>query len=626
MTVKLIINSPPNNRIEIETYRNIDTDRQIRQVIYNDRYYMLDAVVNNQNSNLVSAIFRINGDELEDKAIITLVEKDGTHIQSRGYNQIFSQQYGVIQIEIELIYANDLAIQSWFTEQITVAVKEYKIDIVESLKSMVNYIYKSDISLISDATKLDANYSVKKESSIDCRISATENILNIYEENIMSFSLNSKFKYTQEYEISDIDKLHDISDKTIEFMSTHPEYMQECSKSPIKYKEHYIMPYKTLTGTRQISYKTYENLFVIMFMNTLMSDINTMLEKVTESINCNKIDLKLDTEIQSGYIDSHVIFEDILLGVLKDRQAKLYQLQEKILQIDKKYKEILINTNEVLQDGIEMTPILCEVRHYRSIFNAYRNWLDNNSITNIQQQKTMQFNAAYKVYEFYCIVRIKETLEQLGFTENKEEAKVYKYTQTENYYKKDTGCKNTFYFHKDDIEITLYYQPVVYSFKNSSDNNIGLYKRKDGYYTPDFILKKVRHFSKNETVEESEIKGYMILDSKFSTFSTLKSYRAMDESLLKYKINIGDFRDSYNGEYIIEEHPRFVWLLGGRDEGVETEGHRVFEATNNGQQSKLRQDNSAGIARLTPRTKDIDFTEGLGKLLKIFIEGNNLKH
>ena len=100
----------------------------------------------------------------------------------------------------------------------------------------------------------------------------------------------------------------------------------------------------------------------------------------------------------------------------------------------------------------------------------------------------LHFYSADKIYEYYCLLGIIEAFSRLGFTELIQKRDKYIY---DNIYSKLHNDEfNTFYFVKDNIEITLFYQPMVYSKISKKTNNINLFRTDGRYYSPDFIIKK----------------------------------------------------------------------------------------------------------------------------------------
>ena len=110
-------------------------------------------------------------------------------------------------------------------------------------------------------------------------------------------------------------------------------------------------------------------------------------------------------------------------------------------------------------------------------------------------------------------------------------------------YFENTYCNNRFIFKNNSGQITLYYQPVIYSTNRQKISGIGLYRNtsisypkiRDGksyrgrYYTPDFLIK----YEYSGTSAEK----YLIADAKFSRLQTIKE-REFAELAYKYLFSI----------------------------------------------------------------------------------------
>lgn len=158
-------------------------------------------------------------------------------------------------------------------------------------------------------------------------------------------------------------------------------------------------------------------------------------------------------------------------------------------------------------------------------------WYNSGDYDLSKDELVLSFLSTSKIYEYYCLFKLKSTLLSNGFTINR----CYKFEYHEDRYYKNTRYNNTFQFIKEDIIVTLYYQPKVYngndlySFPFSS-NEIMLYRNSSlslnnlvsrgthCYYTPDYIIK----VSKQGKI------FYWILDAKFSTEKSIQEYQLTD--------------------------------------------------------------------------------------------------
>lgn len=131
------------------------------------------------------------------------------------------------------------------------------------------------------------------------------------------------------------------------------------------------------------------------------------------------------------------------------------------------------------------------------------------------------------------MIKINRSFEKCGF--NKIDGYANSYTETRYY--TNTVYNNTFEFKKDNINATVYYQPVIYGklssrerpngidlFRNTSisisePNALALFDdrepKKGNYYTPDYVIK---------IAFDSKI-SYYIMDAKHSNPKNIKRYQ-----------------------------------------------------------------------------------------------------
>lgn len=133
----------------------------------------------------------------------------------------------------------------------------------------------------------------------------------------------------------------------------------------------------------------------------------------------------------------------------------------------------------------------------------------------------LSFLKISSLYECYTLAKIVNYYEENGYVLKESENCIY----PNAFWPRDINCNNTFVYLKDKIEVTLYYQPVIYDFDSTNINNIALYRNMSlsleknlhsvqtgHYYIPDIIVK-----IKYETNEK-----YIIIDSKFSDYMSIR--------------------------------------------------------------------------------------------------------
>ena len=221
----------------------------------------------------------------------------------------------------------------------------------------------------------------------------------------------------------------------------------------------------------------------------------------------------------------------------------------------------------------------------------------------------LHFYSADTIYEYYCLLNIYDVIKELGYREDyrgQEEPKSrlsYNYLPPNPWYENTTE-DNTFYFCKNEVKLTLYYTPVIYSRKSITSNGITLFRTDEAnqqgyqtYYLPDFILKK----------ESPQGISYGILDAKWRP-----------QNILLGKSQEGGLRElSYKYIYSIVDAQTlksvdFFWLLQGKYDGAQIYFHHNGMMSRNFDEKFRYQ---TGIVKVTPKTGDKDLARVLGHFL-----------
>lgn len=131
----------------------------------------------------------------------------------------------------------------------------------------------------------------------------------------------------------------------------------------------------------------------------------------------------------------------------------------------------------------------------------------------------------------------------------------FKYVESRYY--RNTVYNNTFEFSKDAINVTVYYQPIIYGKMNNRErpNGIGLFRntsisitdptalamldereaKQGSYYTPDYLIK----------ISNNNNTSYHILDAKHSSPNNIKRYQ-LPYLAFKYLFSISTFPNGEN--------------------------------------------------------------------------------
>lgn len=518
---------------------------------------------------------------------------------------IFRLSYGMIELIIHIEYNNGHK-ETLFTEYIAVAIKKIYENSIESLYEMIDIIYADEKNfLYSDVRSVDVD-SIKytiKQKSLNNQISTEKDImskiLEILKKNLIYFINNNNVSTKSEYCIESFEKIKYIDSKTIQYIISNPkELKREYSNFGIMFKGNKYMPRKVLMQKNCCVPDTYENRMIVSFIFTIIVNIKNRINDIDELLSRNLSYELSKVDIKSEYILCSKIIQKYIYSSYINYKKELIKLKKQFIQIYNQYSQILINSNLILKKLPKLTPTFLEVYHYRNIFQSMSLWFRQVHVELPKENVILKFYNSDRIYEYYCLLGIYDTIVGLGFSEIKDSRNKYEYRID---YKKisNTEIDNTFYFRKDDIEVTLYYQPIIYSKNVESNNDIELLRVDKNFYMPDFIIKK----KIDNKIE------YGILDAKWRNRKTLldKSQSGgINDSIYKYMYSIIDMKNLCN--------INFLWLLQGKDD---KEVERMW-IKRKGLINIIKDERvilSSGILKYTPKSGNKE----LNKVLSIFL-------
>lgn len=582
-------------KIELKMkYKSSFFDRdEIAQVVYQDMPYKVEFFSDEVINNVLDIELLVNNEMIGRMDRCTSKTDNFMRFEFDGNMPIFHMTYGITEIAICVECANQ-AEKLYISSPLVVAVKnEYK-DTMESVYEMLDDIYKKNHHLLY-RSKFENTYTLprllrKSNDKFDNNITILKTILQVFNKNLPYYKVDAKYKTKVEYHVDYLEKLNTIGRKNISYMVTHPEeFKPSYGVTGVRINKMQMIPEKTLVSSCKYCYDTTENRIVVSFIHTLVIEIIKIREnlerliKGSDSLNIEGVD-----EIKYNYILSSRIIQKYLSIAFRKYLDEYEVLYKQFLNIYAQYKDVLPSTISILRSVPKPTPIFLEIYHYRNVYEMINYWFGVGNVDIPERKILLQFSNADKIYEYYCLLNLYDILVSLGFEEEITKRCAYKYDSAFN----NTKEENTYYFFKDNIEIVLYYQPVVYSNYSNTNNETSLFRTDGSFYTPDFIIKKKR----NNSV------SYAILDAKWRNRNTLTKKGVegnLRDLVYKYIYSVVD-RETLRGV-------DFFWLLQGKDDT----GTRPAFYHRKGKISKMQgRDfrNYSGIVRLTPNSGVLELT------------------
>lgn len=519
----------------------LDAANTTSAYVLNDYKYRAQ-IVSDSYEEINNPVFLLNG-----KVIDLNYASDTGMLFFRDYSFgqcIFRECYGFIQITI--IYEDAQGNrQIKDTEFIQVLVRKGPQN--ESVKQMVEYVYSHSAYLLYDGQMLSKALEGQNDSAqktIESHILLLKQISVTYEENYRFFKMNSRFITTPQEHVDHFEKLQYVSRNTLQYIAQHPEQLHLVHhNSGIQINSFRYQPVKTLVTDNEKSYDIYENRVVLGFLSYLILEISRIEKELSEIVS--RVPTKLSET--DGYVSSSYFIYERTIDTIKEILGNVQELHHRFRSLYYMYAEIFPLKPEKIVSVPRLTPLFRAIPQYHQIFDCVVAWFSKGAFSIQKEQFMLSFIRISTLYEVYVLSKLINYYKDSGFTLSSMDR--IQYPSPGKYYS-NTSCNNRFVFKKESVEITLYYQPVIYNTNRKEISGINLYRNtsisfpstRDGtsyrgkYYTPDLLIK---YEYDGRTAER-----YLIADAKYSRVDTVKN-RELAELAYKYLFSISPvFNDS----------------------------------------------------------------------------------
>lgn len=560
--MRIVIKSKNNksSNLELELIETqpsyIKSDSSDYGAIYNNLEYSFDIVSDEIISNVK---VYINNKEEKSHIINSKIYFLDDNNSLVDFKRVFNNYYGYAFIAIEYINSSGEKFRV-YTNWIDVYVKNNYI--TGLIKPMIKYIYNNSCKYLYKDNSNILDYSSvisSKNKNMHTQLAILEKIVLVYTENLKFFKNYVHYENIESAVVDDFEKLNMIKGDTIQFIVSNPQYLRQTQiMTGIKYNKTNLIPIKTLINKNVISHNVYENKIILGFLKSIyliISDnIKTLSKKTINNNNNNN---------NKEYISSGFYIHEFVISNINLYLDRLYELRKQFLELYLLYKKVL-NCDEIIINKIPKPTInFIKVKHYQKIYVVIKEWFESGNYDFTIENMILSFNDASQIYEYYILLNINEFLIQNKFKLTDSLKTVYSTSKNSLY--TNTDFENTFIFNKNDVQVTVFYQPVISSKKKYYNHLLGLYRNNNisyyegnsdyhtsYYYTPDYVI-KINKNNKNK---------YIILDAKFSSVNTVLKY-SFSKIAYKYSFSISTNDDD---DEIVK-----VWMINGQNEFNENE-------------------------------------------------------
>ena len=467
------------------------------------------------------------------------------YFPSRGISnrRIFLDCYGFAELSITLILVDgqECTLNS---EYLPILVRREELN--NSVEAMARFVYNNQEWLLLNGELKPKKPSGLKENgyrSLATQILLAEEIAAIYESSYGYFKANSRFKLEKMSVIERLERIQYVTQGTLSYTATHPEYLRQVNSTQgIFIGNRVYQPQKTETVQNTRSYDIYENRVILAFLRNMIDSVQSL-----QGYCCNLLSkIPNDKDYSSEYIYSSFFMFSETRKMIEDGKTQLEKLAEKFTLVWGMYSDILRIPLDQHIVPPRPTAIFLSVPQYNRIFVRIHQWFSFGIYNFSKEHFMLSFIKISALYESYLLAKFLCYFRDRGYSLESSRRCVYPVSKRWKY--KNTSVRNTFVLKNGQKRITLYYQPVIFDTDQRSVNGIGLYRnnsisvyagneddcRQGGhYYVPDFLIK----------IEENGDSQYMIVDAKFSDYSSVRRYYVKD-LVFKYLFSISPIEEN----------------------------------------------------------------------------------
>lgn len=571
----MIIDLSPREDFDVLSDYHTFKDTE-EECVYNDDYYSFYIKSDSSKIYGFEDIY-INNETIDRKTM-------------KYSDTFFRDCFGLIRIEVVIEGVH------YITKNIQVMLSKSFVN--QNLINMIDYIYNNCDDYLYETHKhsktpqgIKSNYRV----SIDSKLSLLNKIYDTYINCFKSLKYSSYAKLVNQHKIAPFNELKSINPNTIEYILNHPDELHAVNyDSGIYYNKQYYQPENTLVSSVTYSNDIYENQVIVGFLRTIINE----LKLINDTLNEEKQRYLLPKD-KDGYTKSSYYIFNTNQKLLNDYLNTISNLKYKFEHVLLFYLSVFKVRDIRVTSLPKYTNIFRRIMPYSLIFNVIKEWFSCGDYDLTKSNLLLSFISVSKIYEYFCLLKINNSLISMGF----KLVNGYKNTYDDAYKYLNTTYNNTFDFEKNDIKVTVYFQPVIYGkrterygiglFRNTNIS-IGSLKKYNKTYSPDYLLK----MQKNQ-----ESSSYYILDAKHSKSERIKRDQ-LANLVFKYIFSISSLskRDIVHG----------LCILCGKNENNGNEN--IYNVA---QQMSKSIKPRADVLRLTG--KDVDNSSDLIKLLNDYV-------
>lgn len=399
-------------------------------------------------------------------------------------------------------------------------------------------------------------------------LSLLEEIKAAYSKHATYFQRKAHFRVSRQDRLMDIHDVREVRADDAIWLAQHAENLTEMSnETGIESDGKYYLPLRLQSADKYNSRDVYENRALYSFLLTVQKAASRFQRELTESVAKGNAEVAQYHSFSSGGKAPIITVKKYLVERQRSHAKQLQSLIDDLQHLLLRYRAFLPCPDAVLKEMPKATKIFLNHHAYREIFNLMHRWFHYGEMSIAEKRLIFSVKHVHKLFEYYCLQRLLQKIVQEGYALKENGAYSFSYPSPDPRYRMDTEVCNTYCFRKGNVDLTLYYEPVVYSYRRNLlqdkafPNGLTICRRGklvDGriqHWSPDFVLK----------IQTGDKISYAILDAKYAFNSKANGlgYKPAPMSKLADCVN----KYAWDSDPLPNSSIQTVFTLQGRSEG-----------------------------------------------------------
>lgn len=400
-------------------------------------------------------------------------------------------------------------------------------------------------------------------------LSLLEEIKAAYSKHATYFQRKAHFRVSRQDRLMDIHDVREVRADDVIWLAQHAENLTEMSnETGIESDGKYYLPLRLQSADKYNSRDVYENRALYSFLLTVQKAASRFQRELTESVAKGNAEVAQYHSFSSGGKAPIITVKKYLVERQRSHAKQLQSLIDDLQHLLLRYRAFLPCPDAVLKEMPKATKIFLNHHAYREIFNLMHRWFHYGEMSIAEKRLIFSVKHVHKLFEYYCLQRLLQKIVQEGYALKENGAYSFSYPSPDPRYRMDTEVCNTYCFRKGNVDLTLYYEPVLYTYSRNLlqdkafPNGLTIYRRGSSllerglqHWCPDFVLK----------IQTGDKISYAILDAKYAFNSRMAGLKFIPAPLRHLSACVDKY--AYQSEPLPNSSIKMVFTLQGRSEG-----------------------------------------------------------